>query len=79
MNEPNMIKVAVTAAGGRLEAARSLGVSPWQITYWQRRPSAMPADKVRPLAGLTRGLVSVEALLGYIEIRSAPQGEKVAA
>lgn len=70
MHEPNTIKVAVTAAGGRLKAAAALGVDPWQISYWQRSGRIPPA-MIRPLAELTRGLVSVDAILAYVE-RVAP-------
>lgn len=66
MHEPNTIKVAVTAAGGRIAAAQALGVSVWSLTYWQRTGS-IPAEKVRPLAALTKGLVSPEELLAFCE------------
>lgn len=74
--EPNLIKVAVAAAGGRLEAARKMGESAWTITHWQRT-ARVPADRVRALAAISGGVVTVDALLGYIERNKAP--EKAAA
>ena len=76
MNEPNIIKVAVTAAGGRLKAAAALGVDPWQISYWQRSGRIPPAT-IRPLAALTGGVVSADAILAYIE-RVAPVAKAAA-
>lgn len=70
MHEPNTIKVAITAAGGREATAAALGVSTWSLTYWQRT-GAIPAEKVRPLAALTGGLVTPEALLEFCERLSA--------
>ncbi len=72
MDAPNLIKVAVAAAGGRIEAARKLGEGPWTITHWQRT-ARVPAEKVRPLAAISGGVVSVDALLGYIEQHKAPE------
>jgi DNA-binding transcriptional regulator YdaS (Cro superfamily) len=66
MSEPNIIKVAVTAAGGRGRCAERMGVSVWTVTHWCRSNS-MPADKVRALAAMTGGVVTTDAILAYIE------------
>ena len=62
---PDMIKIAVQAAGGRSICAERLNVSPWAITYWQNKRT-VPANLIRPLCDLG-GVVSYEQLLGYIE------------
>lgn len=69
MNEPNLIKVAIVAGGERVECAKKLGVSLFVLSYWQRSHN-VPARYIRALAGVTSGLVTVDALLAYIE-RSA--------
>jgi DNA-binding transcriptional regulator YdaS (Cro superfamily) len=72
--KPDIIKIAVQAAGGRNVCAERLGVSPWSISNWQAKRS-MPANLIRPLCALG-GVVTYEQLLDYIEANAA---ERVAA
>lgn len=74
-HQPNLIKVAVEAAGGRSQVAKAWNLSPWTITGWQRE-GRMPVEKIRPLCALGGGVVTPEQLLAYMEQRTT---EKVAA
>jgi DNA-binding transcriptional regulator YdaS (Cro superfamily) len=74
-HNPDIIKLAVEAAGGRRKLAAVLGVSPWAITGWQRT-RRMPADKIRRLCE-AGGVFTPDHILEYIE-RNA-DAEKVAA
>lgn len=66
-NKPNMIAIAVMAAGGRQAVAAEFGdVTPWAITGWQRT-NRMPAHKIRPLCALGGDVVKPDQLLAYIE------------
>lgn len=62
---PNLIRVAVTAAGGPKTVGEKLGASHWSVNDWCRRNS-VPGPLVKPLAELSGGLVSTERLAGYI-------------
>lgn len=75
--QPNVIKSAVVAAGGRLATAEKLNVSPWAISYWQRDVRALPLEFVRPLSRLSKGAVSVNDILAAAE--SQAEAKKAAA
>jgi hypothetical protein len=73
-HKPNLIKVAVEAAGGRTVAAERLGVDRWTITNWQRG-GRVPSQHIRALCALGENIITPEALLAYIE----QAGERVEA
>ncbi len=64
-NPPNLISVAVVAAGGSEAVAQRLGVSYWAVNRW-RRMGLMSPDHVVKLADLSHGIVSREALAEYV-------------
>ncbi len=68
-HKPDLIKVAVEAAGGRLVVSERLGVSPFTVSYWQRR-KFMPPELIRPLCTAGGGIVTPEQVLAYIEENS---------
>lgn len=65
-HKPNIIKVAVEAAGGRTRAAEQLGVDRWSITHWQRE-GRVPPQHIRALCALGENIITPEAMLAYIE------------
>jgi hypothetical protein len=70
---PDMIKLAVLAAGGFEEVGRELGISHWAVRQWLK-VGRVPAEYIRRLCNMG-GVVSYEQLLAYIEANA----EKVAA
>lgn len=64
-HKPNIIKVAVEAAGGRSRVAKAFGVSNFTITNWQTT-NRMPPEKIRPLCEMG-GIITPEQVLAYIE------------
>lgn len=75
-HQPNIIKVAITAAGGRDEAAKAVGADRSTLSRWVRL-GWMPPEKIRPLCDAGSGVVKPEQILAYIE--AAKASEKVAA
>lgn len=69
---PNLIKLAISAAGGRTKVAEHFGVGYWIVTNWTKR-GTVPADKVRALCHLGANVITPDALLAYIEARAAGQ------
>ena len=66
MDSPNVVQVAIAAAGGRKKACERLGLPEWTLSRWQAN-RAVPSDQVRALCDLTGGIVTVEMLLAFIE------------
>lgn len=67
MNQkPNLIKLAVIAAGGREHVADTFQTNPMTVTNWQRR-GVWPVEWVRRLCAMGENVISVDALLAYIE------------
>lgn len=66
MNSPNIIRLAVTAAGGPSEVAPKFKLTPRAIQGWCARKS-MPAECVRPLCQMGKNAISPDQVLAYIE------------
>jgi hypothetical protein len=71
---PDMIKLAIMAAGGPNEVAAELGLTHWGVRQWPK-VGRVPVEYVRRLCDMG-GVITYEQLLAYIEANS---GEKVAA
>ena len=65
-HKPDIIKLAVEAAGGRAKVADAIGVSAWTVSYWSRS-RRMPSRYVRQLSELGGNYITVDELLAYIE------------
>ncbi len=76
--KPNLIKVAVEAAGGRTVVSRAFGMDVWSITNWQRT-NRVPAHHIRQLCAMGDNIITPERLLAYIEEHAAARGEQAAA
>lgn len=63
---PNIIKVAVEAAGGRNKIAAHFGISPWTVTCWTRKHS-LPAKYIVRLCELGGNVISPTTVIEYIE------------
>lgn len=64
---PNIIALAVRAAGGRHAVAQAFGdVTAYAITGWART-KRMPAAKVRRLCELGGNAITTEQVLQFIE------------
>lgn len=48
-HKPNLIQLAVQAAGGRDQLATDLGLEPWRVSHWYRRQPHLPAGFVLEL------------------------------
>lgn len=68
-HKPNIIKVAVEAAGGRSKVAKAFGVSNFSITHWQTT-NRMPPQHIRKLCEMG-GIITPDQLLAYIEACAA--------
>jgi hypothetical protein len=77
-HKPNLIKVAITAAGGRETVAREFGITAWGVGNWTKT-AGIPANRIRRLCELGDNIVSAEQLLAYIEQAKAERAEQVAA
>lgn len=74
-HKPNLIKLAVSAARGRMVVSQALGVSPWAVTWWARS-GHVPTEHVRPLCALGNNAIGVDQLLAYIEERARQAAEE---
>lgn len=78
-HKPNLIKVAVEAAGGRTVVAAALGIDTWTVTNWQRI-ARVPAQHIRVICAMGDNIITPERLLAYIEEHGSPaKAEKAAA
>jgi hypothetical protein len=68
---PNLIAVAVTAAGGVDVVADHFKLTRPAVYYWIRK-NVLPTKYVRQLCVLSRGVVSTDALLDYMERVAEP-------
>jgi hypothetical protein len=66
---PDLIKVAITAAGGTRAVAKHFRVSRQAIYHWQQK-GMVPARYLAPLADLTGGLVSDAQIARYVAARA---------
>lgn len=66
VNSPDMIKLAVEAAGGRSQVAQALGVDVWTVTNWQRSRRVPPAH-IRRLCTMGANVITADQLLAYME------------
>lgn len=73
MNKVNMIRLAVQAAGGRVEVCKALEISQFTVGEWQRK-GKVPPHLIRPLCSLGGNVVSVDQVLAYIEERTQDRG-----
>jgi hypothetical protein len=71
---PDMIKLAIMAAGGPHEVAKAFGITHWAVRQWvvTRR---VPLKKIRPLCAMG-GVITPDQILAQIE---AGEFEKVPA
>lgn len=77
-HKPNMIKLAITAAGGRERVANEFGRSAWGVGHWTKT-DRMPVEFVQPLANLGGNVVSAEQLLTYMREQAQEKAAEKAA
>ena len=63
---PDVLKAAITAAGGAKRVGEHLNLSE-EAVYRRMRNATWPAGEIRKLSELGNGTVSVESILGYLE------------
>lgn len=63
--KPNIIKVAIEAAGGNHVVAAHFGISRPAVHYWIKT-NRVPAKYINELARLGEHLISTERILDYI-------------
>jgi hypothetical protein len=62
---PNLLKLAIVAAGGNSVIAARYGMSRGMVSAWVARGS-FPPDKVADLCGLGGNVIKADSLLGYL-------------
>lgn len=65
----DLLKLAVTAAGGPQKVGEVLGVSTWTVNKWVRA-GQMPAEHVRDLVQAGQGFVPERELAAYLVDRA---------
>jgi hypothetical protein len=73
-HQPNLIKLAITAAGGRERVAQHFGLTTWGVGNWIRS-HRMPASNIRPLCDLGQNIIKPEQVLAYIERMATAEKE----
>jgi hypothetical protein len=66
MFKPDLVKVAITAAGGRNRVAEHFGFSKQTISLWSHYSRVSP-HHIEPLCALGQYIVRPEQLLAYID------------
>lgn len=74
-HKPNLIKLAVTAAGGREAVSKAMGVSVWGVGHWCKS-GRVPTEKIRPLCDLGSNVISVDQVLSYIEAQARDDSQE---
>lgn len=78
-HKPNLIKVAIEAAGGRMVVAKAFGLEERTPTRWQR-VNTVPVHFIRQLCAMGDNIITPERLLAYIDENAAPaKAERTAA
>lgn len=62
----DVIKVAITAAGGGPRVAREFGMSTAGVHLWIQRKS-VPTERIRKLCELGQHTITTDRILAYIE------------
>lgn len=66
---PNMIKLAILAAGGHEAVAEEFGITHWAVREWEKASRA-PLMRIRRLCDMG-GVISPDQILEHIEAKAA--------
>lgn len=68
-HKPNVIALAVQAAGGRDSLARELGLEQWRVSHWYRVKPHLPADYVLELCARGSNTITPVRIAQYVAER----------